>query len=528
MDPNQQNQGGPNEDMGQDQYGDDSAKVDIDDIQGKIFIGGLSWQTTEANLRYYFEKYGELADVALMIDKRSGKPRGFGFIKMKDPAAADIVMSNEHTIDGRLVDVKRALPRDKAPGPSRSEACKIFVGGLASDVTEKEFGDYFSKFGIVKDAVVMVDRNTGSSRGFGFVTFEKEDSVEAVMSLEHEIMGKYVETKRAEPRDSRGPGGFDGGMGGGGYGQGMYGGGMGGPSMGYGGGRGGRGGGYGGYAQQGPGSYGQGGRGGYGGGRGGMMQDQGYGGYGQQQGQFRGGGGAGAYGGRFPAGYGGAAAGYRPTTYGGGGGGGGMNQGMGQGMGGQGAAASYGYPTNTPQGYYPNSGGMGGVSSGYGAYAANAAPAGVQPGYGGNAAYGAPAARQQGGGDAGDYGGVQVQGGAAPPKSYDNSALAGYASAAAMSQQMRTQQPYYGAQPGAAPVQPQGYGAASAYGYAPQGNGMPDAEGGADGAPSHGQDPSGYGGANGQDPSLGPQGQYGAYRGQNAAQGRVDRSYRPY
>ena len=75
MDPNQQNQGGPNEDMGQDQYGDDSAKVDIDDIQGKIFIGGLSWQTTEANLRYYFEKYGELADVALMIDKRSGKPR---------------------------------------------------------------------------------------------------------------------------------------------------------------------------------------------------------------------------------------------------------------------------------------------------------------------------------------------------------------------------------------------------------------------------------------------------------------------
>ena len=49
----------------------------------------------------------------------------------------------------------------------RSEACKIFVGGLASEITEKEFGDYFSKFGIVKDAVVMVDRNTGSSRGFG-------------------------------------------------------------------------------------------------------------------------------------------------------------------------------------------------------------------------------------------------------------------------------------------------------------------------------------------------------------------------
>jgi hypothetical protein len=131
------------------------------------------------------------------------------------------------------------------------------VGGLAAEVTEKEFGDYFSKFGIVKDAVVMVDRNTGSSRGFGyvilhflvqcrfcltsfgaaplsmcclldrllqvankwfftpspffscsacmvrFVTFEKEETVDVVMKTEHEIMGKYVETKRAEPRDSR-------------------------------------------------------------------------------------------------------------------------------------------------------------------------------------------------------------------------------------------------------------------------------------------------------------------------------------
>ncbi len=134
-------------------------------------------------------------------------------------AAADIVMSTEHTIDGRLVDVKRALPRDKAPGPTRfvtvyfififlipayrSEACKIFVGGLAPEITEKEFGDYFSKFGIVKDAVVMVDRNTGSSRGFGFVTFEAEDTVDSVMKIQHEIMGKYVEIKRAEPRDSR-------------------------------------------------------------------------------------------------------------------------------------------------------------------------------------------------------------------------------------------------------------------------------------------------------------------------------------
>ena len=61
-----------------------------DDIEGKIFVGGLSWQTTEASLRFYFEKFGELTDAAIMIDKRTGQPRGFGFITMKDPVGMSL------------------------------------------------------------------------------------------------------------------------------------------------------------------------------------------------------------------------------------------------------------------------------------------------------------------------------------------------------------------------------------------------------------------------------------------------------
>ncbi len=48
-----------------------------EDVAGKIFIGGLSWQTNEQTLREHFERYGELTDVALMFDKRSNKPRYF-------------------------------------------------------------------------------------------------------------------------------------------------------------------------------------------------------------------------------------------------------------------------------------------------------------------------------------------------------------------------------------------------------------------------------------------------------------------
>ena len=77
---------------------------------------------------------------------------------------------------------------------------------------DKDFVDYFSKWGIVKDAVVMIDKNTYASRGFGFVTFELESSVDKVLREGHAIKGKYIECKRAEPKGFYGGGPSDGGM----------------------------------------------------------------------------------------------------------------------------------------------------------------------------------------------------------------------------------------------------------------------------------------------------------------------------
>lgn len=59
-------------------------------------------------------------------------------------------------------------------GSSYSESKKIFVGGLAPSVTEQDFRGYFEEFGKITDAVVMIDRDTQRSRGFGFITFDEE------------------------------------------------------------------------------------------------------------------------------------------------------------------------------------------------------------------------------------------------------------------------------------------------------------------------------------------------------------------
>jgi RNA recognition motif-containing protein len=116
----------------------------------------------------------------------------------------------EHTIEGRLIDVKKALPKggnQPIPIPtSQDDARKLFVGGLSLDLTEQEFGEYFMQYGNVIDAVIMVDRVTGVSRGFGFITFDNEETVSNLLTLqktaEHlAINGKVIEMKHAQPKE---------------------------------------------------------------------------------------------------------------------------------------------------------------------------------------------------------------------------------------------------------------------------------------------------------------------------------------
>ncbi|KAL8529417.1 hypothetical protein ACS0TY_006738 [Phlomoides rotata] len=142
---------------------------------------------------------------------------------------------------------------------------KLFIGGLSYNTDDVSLREAFDKYGQVEDVRVIVDRETGRSRGFGFVTFSStEEASAAIQALDQqELHGRTVRVNYANERPSGG-GGFRGGSfggGGGGYG-GNYGGG------GYGGGySGGGGGGYGNsYGSSGGGYGGGSGAGGYGGG----------------------------------------------------------------------------------------------------------------------------------------------------------------------------------------------------------------------------------------------------------------------
>jgi len=185
------------------------------DVEGKMFIGGLSWETTQEKLQDYFSKYGELTDSVVMRDGPSGRSRGFGFVTYKNPDDCDrVIEESPHTLDGRSIDPKLAVSRAEQARGHTFRTKKIFVGGLSPSTTEETITKFFSQFGEVTETLLMYDKATNRPRGFAFVSFEKELSVDKLVQKPfHEIDGKTIEVKKAEPKGQAPPpprgGGYD-------------------------------------------------------------------------------------------------------------------------------------------------------------------------------------------------------------------------------------------------------------------------------------------------------------------------------
>src|SRR6478736_10118790 len=84
----------------------------------KLFVGNLSFNTTENDLQDAFAAHGTVVETNLMVDRMSGRPRGFGFVTMSTPEEAQKAIDalNGKSIDGRALTVNVAKPREERTG----------------------------------------------------------------------------------------------------------------------------------------------------------------------------------------------------------------------------------------------------------------------------------------------------------------------------------------------------------------------------------------------------------------------------
>lgn len=83
----------------------------------KLYVGGIAYATTEKGLSDAFSKAGEVASAAIIMDKMTGRSKGFGFVEMAsaDGARSAIEMWNGKELDGRKLTVNEARPREERP-----------------------------------------------------------------------------------------------------------------------------------------------------------------------------------------------------------------------------------------------------------------------------------------------------------------------------------------------------------------------------------------------------------------------------
>ncbi|KAJ1031455.1 hypothetical protein NDA13_001848 [Ustilago tritici] len=194
--------------------------------EGKMFVGGLNWDTTEESLRRYFSQFGEIGQCTIMRDNLTGRSRGFAFLNFVDPKTVNTVMVQEHYLDGKVIDPKRAIPRPQGGGSHQGQqqqqhpsggnnyntnanfsapssgGQKLFVGGLPASITPVTFRQFFEQFGPLSECTCMMDRETGKPRGFGFLTYVDDASLQTVLNT-HPIVfdGKEVDVKRAQSKN---------------------------------------------------------------------------------------------------------------------------------------------------------------------------------------------------------------------------------------------------------------------------------------------------------------------------------------
>lgn len=99
-------------------------RINMDEYAyNKIFVGGLHYDTRDNEFKMYFERYGKVISAEVMFNRETHKSRGFGFVVFEEERFAEAVCADiEHVIDGKVVEVKRAIPRSKLMNTSLSVA----------------------------------------------------------------------------------------------------------------------------------------------------------------------------------------------------------------------------------------------------------------------------------------------------------------------------------------------------------------------------------------------------------------------
>ncbi|KAL7143406.1 hypothetical protein ABFS83_08G188700 [Erythranthe nasuta] len=213
--------------------------ADRDAAQRKLFVRGLGWETTTEKLRGLFSSYGELDEAVVILDKVTGKSKGYGFVTFKHIDGAIVALKEpSKKIDGRMTVTQLAAAGISGGGGGGSKpgvgggggggsggvnnpvdvsTRKIYVSNVPYEMPGERLLQHFSMYGEIEEGPLGFDKATGKSKGFALFVYKTTEAaraslVDPVKNLDgHQLNCKLAsDGKRGKPSGG-GPTGVHGG-----------------------------------------------------------------------------------------------------------------------------------------------------------------------------------------------------------------------------------------------------------------------------------------------------------------------------
>lgn len=187
---------------------EEEQKVSTSSDDRRLYVGNLPYSMTSSQLTEIFVEAGTVVSVEVMYDRVTDRSRGFAFVTMGsvDDAKEAIRMFDGSQVGGRIVRVnfpevpkggERLVMGPKIRNNNRDfvdSSHKIYAGNLGWRVSSQDLKDVFAEQPGLVSAKVIYERDSGRSRGFGFVTFETAQDVEAALKTMNgvEVQGREL------------------------------------------------------------------------------------------------------------------------------------------------------------------------------------------------------------------------------------------------------------------------------------------------------------------------------------------------
>eukprot|EP01083_Nonionella_stella_P009815 28103_1 len=172
-------------------------KIKTDKKWCKLFVHGLAFSTSKETLENHYKLYGKVKEAVVLVDKK-GNSKGYGFVTFENAKfALEAAKDPKKRIDNRVTHCNLAFKGNPkkfalsgnssthALSPKQRENAndrRLFVHSLAWKTDDESLADVFREYGELQEAVVIRDKKTGKSKGYGFVTFKYSESAQSALA----------------------------------------------------------------------------------------------------------------------------------------------------------------------------------------------------------------------------------------------------------------------------------------------------------------------------------------------------------